>query len=348
MTILLFSSLLSLTACKGETAISTPAAAAVQTGIRTAAVEAAMYRPTEEITGSLEPLASVQLGFDVPGRLDALLAHRGDTVGKGAAIAHLDSGIADAQLAQAEAALAGANAQVAGGEAAWGRLQALKDVGGVSTQQYSDGQAQILAARAGLQQAQAAVQLARTHVANHTLRAPIAGTITNAPDNVGVMVGAGTPMFLLEDLSGLQLKGAAPETASWIRAGLAATVISGTPGATGGVPGRVVRVIPALDMATRRLPVEVRVDGVPAGMLAHSYARARIEADAPIEVRRVPRAALVARPDFCVYTDTEGVYTRVPVEVVGEDGDAIDVRADLAVGALVVLNPPNGIAEGTP
>lgn len=339
--------LLALSACKGETATSTPAAAAVQAGLRTGTVDAAMYRPTEEITGSLEPLASVQLGFDVPGRLDRLIAHRGDTVAKGDAVAHLDSAMAEAQLAQAEAALAGANAQVAGGEAAWARLQALKDVGGVSTQQYSDGQAQILAARAGLQQAQAAVQLARTHVENHTLRAPISGTLTNAPDNVGVMVGAGTPMFLLEDLSGLQLKGAAPETASWIKEGLAATVIAGTPGATGGVPGRVVRVIPALDMATRRLPVEVRVDGVPTGMLAHGYARARIEADAPVEVRSVPRAALVARPDFCVFTETDGVYARVPVEVVGEEGDHVDVRGDLAVGALVVLNPPNGLAEDT-
>jgi RND family efflux transporter MFP subunit len=345
--------LLTLTACAPSELPGGAAAAAAQTdrsqapSVQTAAPEAVRFRPTEELTGSLEPVASVQLGFDVPGRIQSLLVTRGAHVTAGQAVARLDSRMAEAQAAQAGAALTGAQAQLANGEASFLRAQKLKEAGALSEQQYADAVAGIEAARAGVDQAKAAVRLTKTNLDNHTLRAPIGGVITNAPDNAGVLVGAGSPMFVIEDLSALQLKGSAPESAAWIREGLDATVLPGTPGATVGFPARVVRVIPSLDPISRRLPVEVRIDNPDASLRAHAYARVSVTSGDEVDAFEVPKAALSARPDFCVFVlpGPTAAPIRVPVTVLAERGDKAVVKGDLATDRPVILNPAHGLGE---
>ncbi|MDP2315258.1 MAG: efflux RND transporter periplasmic adaptor subunit [Pseudomonadota bacterium] len=339
--------LLGLLGCSGDPAVVPAAQAAVAApSLRTAVAEGVGYRPTTELTGSLEPIASVQLGFDVPGRIDAILVSRGGSVQKGEAIARLDATVARAQLAQAEAAHKGAAAQLAAGEAAFARVTTLNEAGGVSKQQFTDAEAGVLAGRAGVEQAAAAVQMARTNLGFHTLRAPIDGIVTNGPDNAGMLVGAGTPLFVVEDLSALQFKATAPESASWIRADLPALVLPGTPGAIGGAPAKVVRVIPSLDPATRRIPVEVRIDAPPPSVRAHAFARVRIEAGEDVAAVSVPKGAVVARPDFCVLVTDGTTPRKISVEVLGErDGNALVRGLGLDAGATVIVDPPNGLGE---
>ena len=329
--------------CASETA--TPRASAAATAdLKIVAVAAAEWAPEITFDGTLEPAASVQLGFDVPGRIERLVAQRGVQVRAGEAVATLDDAMARAQAAQADAAVRGAEAQLAAGEAGFLRAKSLNEAGGLSEQQFKDAEAAVLAGRAGVEQAQAAAQLAHTHLGNHTLRAPISGTLTNGPDNAGMMVGAGTPLFLLEDLSSLQIRGSVSESDTWIGEGMPVTVSSGAPGSDATVQATVTRVIPALDPVTRRLPVEVRIEGAHAGFLAHGYARATIRAAVPGAVLSVPRAAIVARPDFSVVVMREpGRYERVSVEVVEERGDERLVRGALVVGDSLVLYPPSGL-----
>lgn len=337
-------------ACKGEPAAVASAATSVA-GYRYGMAEPARHRPRTELTGSLDPAQSVQLGFDVPGRVQRLLVTRGQQVTAGQPIAALDASIAQAQADQAAAAVTGAEAQLAAGEANFARAKQLKDAGAMSEQDWSNATSGILAARAGVEQARAASAMARANLQHHTLRAPFAGFIQNGPDNAGIMTGGGTPLFLLDDLSSLQVKGTAGESdAAWLHEGLDATVYAATPGATAGVPAKVVRVMPSLDPATRRLPVEVRVEGadlLSSGLKAHGFARVVIEGAGDVDAWKVPRAALVARPDFCVFVATTAGEPpkRVAVTVLEEVGDSIVVSGDLAAGAQVVLDPPHTLVE---
>lgn len=318
-------------------------AGATVSELRTANVTSAQFTPEATLDGSLAPVAAVQLGFDVPGRIEKLFVKRGDLVSKGQAVAVLDDAMARAQLAQADAAVAGAEAQLAAGESAWARAQQLNTAGGLSIQQFKEAEAGILAGRAGVAQAQAARQLARTHVANHTLRAPIAGTISNAPDNAGMMVGAGTPLFLLEDLSTLQLKGSVGESEGWLLAGMPAEVRPGSPGSTEVAQAEVTRVLSALDPVTRRLPVELILLDPSASFRAHSYATAVIRASQPAEALSVPSAAVVARPDISVVVQRGETYVRVAVRVLSEQGENTLVAGEIALGDVVVLYPPSGL-----
>ncbi len=333
--------------CKADPAVAGKADAATLT-LRYGMAEPARHRPSTEITGSLDPVQSVQLGFDVPGRVQRLLVNRGDAVKAGQPIAVLDAGIAQAQYDQAAAAVAGAEAQVAGGEASFERAKKLKDAGALSEQDWSTTQASILAARAGVQQAKAAAAMAKANLDHQTLRAPFGGVIQNGPDNAGIMTGGGTPLFLLDDVSALQLKGTAPEdAATWLREGLDATVYPATPGATVGYPAKVLRVLPSLDVATRRLPVEIRIVDPPAALRAHGFARVVVQGASDVDGWKLPKAALVARPDFCVFvaTGAGAAPKRVPVTVLDDQGDSIIVSGDLQLGAQVVLDPPHTLAE---
>jgi RND family efflux transporter MFP subunit len=311
--------------------------------LRTAPVEAATWRAEVEITGTLEPIASVQLGFDVPGRVESLRVSRGGFLRKGDALATLDSRMAEAQLAQAEAGVTAARAQADAAEASWQRIGKLGDA--VSPQQRSDAEAGVAGARAQLEQASAALRLAKTNLAWHTLRSPIDGIVTMGPDNAGILVGAGSPLFVVEDLSALRLKGAAGEEhATWLRDGLVARVFPGTPGATTAIPAVVERVVPSLDPATRRLPIEVRIDSPPPELRAHGFARAVIATEVDQEAWSVPRGAVVARPDFAVLvvSTPDAPPRKVPVEVLGEETDRSIVRGALQAGDTVVVDPPHG------
>lgn len=335
--------ILSLFACKPE---ATAPVAAASTGLyELSPVEAAKYRPEIELTGSLTPVASVQLGFMVGGRLEALMVNRGQMVAENQAIARLDSALASAQLAAADAAVKGAQAQLAAGESGLARAKSLHDALGMSDQQFQDASAGVEAGRAGVDQALASARLARANFGFHTLKSPINGVVSSAPDNPGAVVGPGSPLFVIEDLSALMLKATAPETAIWLKEGLEATIVSGS-----GLraPAKVARVLPALDPATRRLPVELRMDSPPADVRAHSFARATVRADSDADAYSVPALAVVARPDFVVFALSSGAPdtatpTRVPVTVVHQEGDRALVTGALTPGDRVVVDPPSSL-----
>lgn len=335
--------LLALAGCAAEPA-ATPTAAAAVASLRYGTAEAVRHRPSTELTGTLDPVQSVRLGFDVPGRVQRLLVNRGDAVSAGQAIATLDTSIAQGQYDQAAAAVAAAEAQLVAGEANFARAKALHDAGAMSEQDWTTAEAGIAAGRAGVEQARAAASVARANLQHHTLKAPFAGVVQDGPDNPGIMTGGGTPLFLLDDLSALQLKGTAPEaTAGWLTAGLEATVYPSTPGARDGYPATVARVLPSLDVATRRLPVEVRIEHPTAALKAHGFARVVVTGASDVDAWKVPRAALVARPDFCVFeaASAGATPTRVPVTVLEESGDSVVVTGALTAGASIVLDPPH-------
>ncbi len=339
-----------LAGCAPEPALAPPTAGrASAEAPRSAEARAVRYRPEVELTGTLGAVASVQLGFDVPGRVEKLLVDRGDRVRKGEKLARLDASMARAQLAQAEAAVAGARAQLVAGESSLARLEKLKGAGGVSEQQWADAQAAVATGRAGVAQAEAARDLAATHLDNHVLVAPIAGIVSNGPDNAGMMVGAGTPLFVVEDLSALHLKATAPESAGWLAEGQAARVL--VPGGQA-VPAVVRRVIPSLDPQTRRIPVEIRVEGPPASLRANAFARVQVQGAADIDAFEVPSAAVVARPDFCVFVEGSDGPRRVGVQLLERRGDVAVVTGALGDGARVRIDPPpelgaDGAAAGT-
>ncbi|MGZ6124252.1 MAG: efflux RND transporter periplasmic adaptor subunit, partial [Myxococcales bacterium] len=162
-----------------------------------AAVKAVRSAPREEITGALNPAKELKAGFEVAGRLARILVKKGEAVAEGQLIAQLDPEVANAQVQQAEAAVQAAEAQSTIASDVAARNAELAKTNTISEAQLRNTTSSAAAAAAQLQAARAQLAQARANRRRHDLRAPFAGVLIEAPDQVGATVAAGVSLFTL-------------------------------------------------------------------------------------------------------------------------------------------------------
>lgn len=169
-------------------------------------------------TGTLQPIAAVQVGAQISGTIDALYADYNSIVHKGQVIATLEPSQLDAQLGQAEASLAEAQAALEQAEAARSgfetarldaqmkltreeqlslhNLVAQADLDGArntmsqARADVSSAESQTAVARAGVEQARAQVDQARVNREHAVITSPIDGIVIARNVDVGQTVAA--------------------------------------------------------------------------------------------------------------------------------------------------------------
>jgi len=340
---------LSLSACgKAEAAGTEPAASgsAPVPVVKLIESRTAQATPSEEVTGTLYPSQALQVGFEVGGRLESVLAKKGQVVKKGQALALLNVEIADAQVAQAEAAVAAAEAGAAIAEDVATRTSKLQEAGGVSdlqnrttTTTAQQAKAQVLAAKAQLAQARAARR-------RHELKAPFAGTLIDAPEQVGATVAPGVPLFTLESLETLVLKTTVAQPS---RAGLkpGSKVRVDAVGASASTEAATVSLIlPSADPATRRIPVEIAVPNPDARFVAHTLAKAVLTMGDLQDVQVLPVSALSsANGDHVYVVSSSGEVRRVDVQIIERRAREVLVKAATALDKVIDY-PTTGLKDG--
>ena len=247
------------------------------------------WTPRVDLTGTLKPWRDADVGFELGGRLLRVNVAIGDKVENGAALAVLDASRSLAEVSSAEAQARAAAAQLALAEDNLRRTEAL-----VATKSLPDAQAeqarhQVALTRAQLEGAEAQARLAKTGAGKHTIVAPFAGVVTRAPTSAGSVVQPGGALVHLEDTSRLRLSASlGEEEVPLVKLGAPVTVVY----RDRSVVGKVVALVPSLDPATRRAPIEVEVpNGTGEPLLAWSFVRARIDAKGEVQVLRVPATA---------------------------------------------------------
>lgn len=323
-------------------AANNPAAAAVTL----AQVKAVQSAPREEITGALQPAKGLQTGFEVGGRLARILVQKGTQVAEGQVIAQLDPEIADAQVLGAEAAVKAAEAQSTMAADVAGRNAKLEKSGSVTDLQSKSSTATAASAAAQVQAARAQLAQARAARHRHDLHAPFAGTLIDAPDQVGATVAPGAALFTLEQLDPLVLKLTVSETArAQLKVGTRVRVEA--IGSSAVADDAWVRaVIPSADAATRRIPVEVQVPNKAGRFIAHTLARAVLSLGDAQAAISVPASALSSAGGDHVYVLSEGSEVRrVPVQVIDRGADSVVVRSQEPL-LRVVDYPASDLVDG--
>ena len=201
---------------------------------------------------------------------------RGQHVKQGEILGELDPEIAEAQVAQAEAAVAAAEAQAQIAADVAQRNQKLETEGSVSDLANKTSGAQAKQAEAQLRSARAQLAQARAVLKRQVLRAPFAGLVVEAPDQVGATVSVGIPLFTVEALDTLTLRTTIPEEArAQLKVGDQVEVRSiGARAETAAATIR--RILPSADPATRRIPLEIAVPNADLRFVAHTLARATL------------------------------------------------------------------------
>lgn len=276
---------------------------------------------------------------------------------------------------QAEAALHQADAELGNAREEFKRSEALFERGGISRQAYDAARSRLQvaeaqlrgararleellagprkedveAARAQVAQAEAALTLANTRLADATLVAPFDGVVSRREVERGEVVAPGTVLVSLVDLGELKLPvqvGGREVLA--LEPGLPADVrVDGLPDRT--FRGRVHRIDPVADPRSNLFGVEVRVPN-PEGLL-----RAGLPATVEIPVARapdtlaVPEAALLQQQGQAgVFVVEDGRARFQPVELGLNGGDWWEVRSGLEEGDPVVITGKEQLGPGSP
>lgn len=297
--------------------------------------------PREEITGALQPAKGLTLSFEVGGRLSQILVRKGAAVGQGQVIARLDPELADAQVQQAEAAVQAAEAQSAMAADVAGRNAQLQKSGTISELTNRSSASSAASAAAQLQAARAQLAQARAARRRHDLRAPFAGVLIDAPDQVGATVAPGVALFTLEQLDPLVLKLTVSDAAREALKVGAKVHVEAVGGGVATDDAYVRAVIPSADAATRRIPVELVVPNKDQRFTAHTLARAVLPMGSAQDAVAVPSSALSSQGGDHVYVVAGESVKRVPVQVLERGAQQVVLKAGQPVQQVVNYPAPD-------
>lgn len=178
-------------------------------------------------SGTLQPTRSVDVGSELSGTLETVLAEENDRVKKGQILARLDTAKlrdavtkSKAQLTAAEAEVAQTEATLAETEANLERLRRVAELSGgkvPSKSELASGEAayrragaNLASARASVSQARAVLQTDETNIQKAVIRSPIDGVVLARKVEPGQTVAASmtTPVLftLAEDLTQMELQ----------------------------------------------------------------------------------------------------------------------------------------------
>lgn len=310
------------------------------TPVEVTTVERGSIARAVSVSGVVEPIRSVGVNAQVPGALLAVNVEEGDGVRRGQVLARVDDRELRAQLTAAEAQL-----EVA--RSAFERAEQLRERRVITLPEYERD-------RAAYAAAEATVQQLRTRLGYTTVNAPVNGIITAKLVEAGDVVGNQTRLFEIADVSTMVVRVGVSEldVVELAVGDLVDVVLDAYPGRA--LSGRIRRIFPSADPATRLVPVEVALDEVSARSARPGFlARVTFRLSAREDVLLLPASALVggqgSQSVFVVENDRAmrrtvetGLTSQGRVEIVaGLEGDEIVVTAGnnmLRDGAAVRIN----------
>lgn len=327
---------------------SAEAKGAIREPLRTAKAEPTKWMPRVDLTGTLKPWREADVGFETGGRLVRVSVSIGDKVEGGQTLAVLDASRAAAQVGQAESQVSAAQASLSLAQDNLKRTEALVASKSVPEAQAEQARQQVALAKAQLDGALASTRLAKTGAGLHSISAPFPGIVTKAPTGIGSVVNPGVPLVHVEDSSRFRLSATiGEEDVPLVAVGAKVHVAYREKMAE----GKVVAVVPSLDQATRRAPVEIEVPNAEgSGLLAWGFVRARIEGKGEVEAVRVPATA--RRPgsqDELVKVErgAQGAVARIVKASFAVDGEgSLVVQRGLTANDEVLLSPSVDLKDG--
>lgn len=314
-----------------------------KTAITVAHPAATKWIQRVDLTGTLKPWRDADIGFETGGRLMHVNVSVGDKVTAGQVLAVLDASRAAAQVGQAESQVAAAQANLALAQDQVKRTESLVATKSIPEAQAEQARQQVALAKAQLDGALASTRFAKSGAGQSSIRAPFAGIVTKAPTGIGSVVNPGVPLVHIEDTSHFRLSASVgEEDVPLVAVGAKVMIVY----RERVVEGKVAAIVPSLDQATRRAPVEIEVPNTGSDLLAWSFVRARIVSGAEIDAVRVP--ALARRPgsqdEVVVVVDGKAKISKVSFAV-DEDGSLV-VQRGLTAADEVVIAPGSDLQDG--
>ncbi len=310
-------------------------------------VDSVELRTGPAISGTLQPDVQAQVRAEVTGTVLQTYVEQGQRVAKGTALARIDDrAVEDAyRSAQSQVRSAEANRDVARRNAE--RAQALSKAGAIADRDLEQAESQATAAEAQLADAQARLASAEKTLGYTRVTSPITGVVSERQASAGDVMQVGDALFTIVDPRTLRLQGTVPaEQVGELKSGAPVQfTVTGYRGRT--FSGRIDRVNPTADPATRQVRVYVSIPNSEQSLVAGLYAEGQVGA----AIRRAllaPANAVDQRgvmPTVLRLRGGRAEQVQVALGIRDPAKDRLEIRSGVARGDTLILSSA-GVTPG--
>lgn len=313
------------------------------------------------VVGNLIGDSTVSVAPRAAGRLEDVSVRLGDRVSRGQRIAKIEDFELVQQIKQQEAAQEVSQATIRQRDADLGlaktnldrskslfeRQLIAKQVLDDTESRYQSAQAQLDLARAQAQQSKARLDELQINLGNTIITSPVNGFISRRLVDPGASVGQNAPVVEVVDISRVRLiANVVEKDLKQLQSGDTTRVqVDAFPGET--FTGRIARVSPILDPATRTAPIEIEIANPTFRLKPGMYARVGVTLDTKKDALVVPANALVdlggRRGVFMPLSET-AVFRAVQIGT--EQGDIVEILGGLTEGAEVITTGAGQLRDG--
>jgi len=313
---------------------------------------------TVSATGSVRARETAIVSAQVPGRIQQVLVHAGDSVRAGQTLVLLDDASLRSAVDQAQAGVKAAQSQQAAAEteanlasSTLDRFRQLQSEKSVSPQEMDEvsrraeaARSRVEAVRAQTEAARAQESGARAMLGFTRLSAPFAGVVTARLADPGTLAAPGIPILQVDQAGTLQLQVPVDESAiAQVHRGLKVRI---SIGGLSAISATVAEILPAADPASHSFTVKLDLPASPQ-FRAGLYGTADF-AGGVRQATVIPRSAVVSRGSLaCAYIlDSQGIAQLRYLTLGATRDDLVEVLSGVSAGERLVDNPADRDLSG--
>ena len=241
------------------------------------------------LTGDLNPIETVAVRARLEGDLQGVYAREGQQVSTGQLLARFEASEQESGRKSAEADRASAQSELANAKWTLEQNAQLYKAGAIAQQALKNAQQAVAAARARVAAADARVHATGSQERDTRVLSPTTGVISKRMVEDGEHLAKGAPLFTVVRTDLLELAAAVPSRlAATVRVGQVVHFVADGRR----FDGRVARLSPTVDPATRAVTVYVQVPNPGALLRGGTSTTGRVVSRTLVNVLAVPTAAL--------------------------------------------------------
>jgi RND family efflux transporter MFP subunit len=301
------------------------------------------------ISGELRAQREATVRAEIGGSVTQVTVEEGQPVRRGALLGRIETRTLDDARQSAQSAVRSAENQLAVARREVERTETLVKAGALAARDLDVARNSVTTAEAQLADAKSRLASAERQLGDTVLRSPIDGVVSRRAANAGDVVSVGTELFTIIDPSSMRLEAAVPSD-DLSRLTIGSVVEFAVRGYDQRFHGRIERIAPQADPATRQVPIYVAIPNVGGRLVAGLFAEGRVVSESADGLVVPANAVNTSGAEPWVLRVTDGKTERVTVTLGLSDPrtERVQVASGVGEGDVLLRGAAQGITPGTP
>jgi membrane fusion protein, multidrug efflux system len=301
------------------------------------------------ISGELRAQREATVRAELGGSMMQVTVEEGQPVRRGTLLGRIDARTLDEARDSAASAVKSAEDHLYQVTREADRTEQLVSAGALATRERDIARSAITAAEAQLADAKSRLASAQRNLGDAIISSPLAGVVSHRAVNAGDVVSPGTELFTIIDPSSMRLEASVPSDAlQALRVG--ATVQFQVRGYDQPFEGRIERISPQADAATRQVPIYVAIPNAGGRLVAGLFAEGRVVSESAMGLIVPQNSVNMGDGMPWVLRVSNGRTEKVPVTLGLRDPrtERVQIVSGVNENDILLRGAAQGITPGTP